>query len=1064
VWRVSAPRQVVTIGETLTLRVEAAGTPAPTFQWKRNGRPIPAATSSSYTITSASPARDSGWYQAVVANSSETVTTAVIFVNVAINPAQVLAASDFGRTQIAVPGDLNNVSGIAAGYGHWLVLKADGTVVAGGDNTYGQATVPAGLNNVVAITASYFSSVALRADGSLVVWGGSFNQEAAVPAGLTNVVSIAGGGGHTLALKADGTVTGWGLANIGPFPTLTNIVGISAGENNCFAWKADGTAVGWGNNAFGQASVPSNLTDVLDIASGEDFALALKTDGTVVGWGRGYSGADKVPVGLTNIVSIAAGISHGLALKADGGVIAWPSGNFVPLPAGATNVAAIAAKDAYCVVLRRASENAPVAAPEGTYIFTALAGKEGSAGNADGLGADARFNRPAGVALDREGNLFVADEDNHAIRKVTPAGVVTTFAGLAGQSGYANGPSSVARFATPSSVAVDTAGNIYVADAGNVVVRKVTAAGVVSTLAGTPGRLGSADGLGGAATFAVPSGIAVDRAGNIYVSDADLLSLADMDGNNTIRKITPEGVVSTLAGTAQYYGFFDATGAAARFGMGYVYAGLATDNAGNVYVADSGNRAVRKITDTGIVTTLAGKPGTPSAGQLGTPNTPSVLSFVAADSSGNVFVTVRVGIRKITPDGTVTTVLASSNEPASFRYASGIAVDSAGNLYVADSQNNVIYKGVPVPSANAEPAINRQPQSHTIALGGTVALTVEANGIPAPTFQWTKNGAVLPGATNATLLIAGAAAANAGNYACIVTNIAGSVTSAAATLAISSTANAGRVVNFSVRAPAGTGAQTLNVGLVVGGPSAPAGQPVLLRAIGPSLAAFGVTGFLADPKLELYSGPTKINENDNWGGDAQITSVSGRLGAFPLSVTTSKDAALYQSSLTAGAYTMVITGASLATGVALAEIYDATLAGFSNSAAPRLINVSVRTQVTAGGDPIIAGFVIGGETSKTLLVRASGPALADFGISGALYYPNLRLYSGAALLRENDRWGTATAANAAAFALTGAFPFASGSSDAALVVTLPPGAYTAQVTGGGGAGLVLLEVFDVPLF
>ena len=1053
---ISAPRQVVTIGQTLTLRVEAAGTPAPTYQWKRNGRPIAAATSSSYTLTSASPTRDSGWYQAVVANSSGTATSAVVFVNVATDPAQVLAASHFGATQIAVPGELNNVSAVAAGFDHWLVLKADGTVAAGGDNTNGQTTVPTGLNNVVAIAASNFISFALRADGSVIAWGEGSVGQTAVPAGLANVVAIAAGQAHVLALKADGTVIGWGWnidGQISPPPNLTDVIGISAGENNSFAWKANGTAVGWGNYAFGQTSVPTNLNGVIDIASGEDFAIALKTDGTVVGWGRGYSGTEKVPAGLTNVVGIAAGVYHALALKADGGVVAWGStytgfSGPVAVPAGSTNVTAIAAKDAYGVVLRRAAESAPVIVSSATYTFTTFAGQVGSAGSADGPGADARFKSPAGLARDRDGNLYVADLGNQTIRKITPTGVVTTLAGLAGQPGYVNGPSSAARFASPSGVAVDTAGNLYVADAGNDVIRKVTATGVVSTLAGTPGRLGSADGLGGAAQFAVPNGIAVDSAGNIYVADADLMALADLGGNSTIRKITPEGVVSTLAGTAEQYGYVDGPGAAARFNLGYVFSGVAADNAGNVYVADSGNHVLRKVTAAGIVTTLAR--------QLVFPR------CVAVDGSGNVFVTVSAGIRKITPDGIVTTVVDSSDSAAQFNYPEGIAVDSAGNLYVTDFHNHVINKGVPVPAPAAAPAIARQPQSSMIALGGTVALNVDATGNPSPTFQWTKDGVAISGATDATLLIKGAVAANAGNYACIVTNSTGSVTSAAAALALSLTVNVGRVVNFSVRAPAGTGAQTLNVGLVVAGSSATAGPPVLVRAIGPSLAAFGVSGFLADPKLELYAGATKINENDNWGGDAQIISVASRVGAFPLGGATSKDAALYQPSLAAGAYTVVITGAGPATGVVLAEIYDATPLGQSNPAAPRLINVSARTQIAAGGDPIIAGFVIGGETSKTLLIRASGPALAAFCISGALAYPSLRLYSGASLLRENDHWGAAAAANTAAFAQIGAFQFALGSSDAALVVTLPPGAYTAQVTGGGNSGVTLLEVFDVP--
>jgi sugar lactone lactonase YvrE len=194
------------------------------------------------------------------------------------------------------------------------------------------------------------------------------------------------------------------------------------------------------------------------------------------------------------------------------------------------------------------------------------------------------------VAVDSAGNVYVADSSNFTIRKVTPAGVVTTLAGLAGSYGSADGTGSAARFSAASGVAVDSMGNVYVADTGNNTIRKVTPAGVVTTLAGLAGSSGSADGTGSAARFNSPQGVAVDGSGSVYVAD---------HSNNTIRKVTPVGtnwVVRTLAGLAgpqseTFYGSADGTGSAARFSNPY---GVAVDGAGNLYVADSSNNTIRK--------------------------------------------------------------------------------------------------------------------------------------------------------------------------------------------------------------------------------------------------------------------------------------------------------------------------------------------------------------------------------------------------------------------------------------------------------------------------------------
>jgi len=225
-------------------------------------------------------------------------------------------------------------------------------------------------------------------------------------------------------------------------------------------------------------------------------------------------------------------------------------------------------------------------------VVTTLAGLPGTGGSADGTGTAARFSGPFAVAVDAAGTVYVADTFNHTIRRITPAGVVTTLAGLAGSAGAVDGTGSAARFATPHAIAVDAAGNVYVAELSHTI-RKITPAGVVSTLAGLASTVGSADGTGSAARFQDPRGVAVDAAGNVYVSDT---------ANRTVRRITPAGDVTTLAGLAGATGNVDGTGSAARFASPR---GASVDAAGDLYVADTNNGSIRKITPAGVVTTFA---------------------------------------------------------------------------------------------------------------------------------------------------------------------------------------------------------------------------------------------------------------------------------------------------------------------------------------------------------------------------------------------------------------------------------------------------------------------------
>jgi streptogramin lyase len=275
-------------------------------------------------------------------------------------------------------------------------------------------------------------------------------------------------------------------------------------------------------------------------------------------------------------------------------------------------------------------------------VVTTLAGQTTS-GPTDGTGAAARFSSPYGVAVAADGIVYVADTGNHRIRKVTAAGVVTTLAGST--TGFADGTGAAAQFASPSSVAVDTAGNVYVADTINHRIRKVTAAGVVTTLAGSTN--GFAEGTGAAAQFASPYGVAVDTDGTVFVADY---------GNHRIRKVTAAGVVTTLAGST--IGFAEGTGAAAKFNTPQ---GVAVAADGTVYVADYGNHRIRKVTAAGVVTTLAGStPGFADATGAAARFTYPLGVAVAADGSVYVADYDNDRIRKVTAAGVVTTFAGST--------------------------------------------------------------------------------------------------------------------------------------------------------------------------------------------------------------------------------------------------------------------------------------------------------------------------------------------------------------------------------------------------------------------
>lgn len=327
---------------------------------------------------------------------------------------------------------------------------------------------------------------------------------------------------------------------------------------------------------------------------------------------------------------------------------------------------------------------------EKILIVSTISG--GKRGYQDGEARSALYNKPAQIAIDASGNMYIADRLNHCIRKMTSAGIVSTFAGISGSSGFTNGPGTSAQFNTPYGITIDTEGNIYVSDANNNAIRKITVGGVVSTFAGGP-QSGAEDGTGTNAKFNFPFGLVIDAANNLYVAD---------QYNNSIRKVTPTGAVTTIA-------------------SGYAYPwGVAVDKKGNVYFTLYAANCIRKISTNGTISVYAGNENDYNTAYQLQDGIASAALFcqplgLATDTSDNVYVADSENqvIRKISPEGIVSSIGVPYPGPfdsngrtpirhadgeasgAKFYYPSNITVDKEGNLYVSQGEgdsNNFIRK------------------------------------------------------------------------------------------------------------------------------------------------------------------------------------------------------------------------------------------------------------------------------------------------------------------------------------------------------------------------------------
>jgi DNA-binding beta-propeller fold protein YncE len=648
------------------------------------------------------------------------------------------------------------------------------------------------------------------------------------------------------------------------------------------------------------------------------------------------------------------------------------------------------------------------------YVISTLAGAGFVySGYLDGTGTAAQFNSPYGVAVDSGGNVYVADSANFVIRKITSGGVVTTLAGHAGVSGTADGTGTAAQFGSIRGIASDGSGNLYVTDTTYGTVRKVViASGSVSTF--VPASAG----------LSQPIGVAVDTSsGNVYIADS---------GNYVVRKVTSGGSVSILAGSVGNSGGTDGTGSGARFSYP---TGVGVGSGGNVYVADFQGNTVRKITSAGAVTTFAGVFG--DSGVVDGPVSGAVLNHpygIAIDSAGDIFMTDNANlVREISAAGTVSTLagqqgvfgsLNGTGANAWFNSPTGIATNSSGTvIYVSDTINNMIRMGIPYNTAQP-PQIQYQPQGVSTIPGGSVILQVTVSGVGL-SYQWRLNGSNLSdggnvsGSLNNTLTITNITTNQAGSYTVVVTNSSGSVTSNPAVVTVSGGGSPPAITTQ----PA---SQSVNAGA----------SPTL------SVAATNATGY-----------QWQLN-GTNISGATNSTLALSNIG------TTQR-----------GNYTVVVSNVygSLTSNVASVLV----------AANSFLFNISTYGYVGSGtGQDLDAGFFIYGSGTKNILVVGEGPSLALPAYGGNAAYSGLALsapeltFDGVypaptAILGTNAAWGGGqTLINA--FKAVYAPVFASNSSDTAItepVAVNGSNGYTADVTiNSGGAGLALVEVDDVDSF
>ena len=809
---ITAPRQVTTPGQSLTLSVTTTG--AGSFQWKRNGLPIAGATAGSYAIVSAS-SRDHGYYQVIVTNATGSTTSAVVFVNVATNPAQVIGFGGNSEGQTAIPPGLTAVVAVSAGHKHSAALKSDGTLAAWGENIFGQATVPAGLSGVVAISGGNGHTLALKSDTTVVAWGDNGQGQSTVPTGLTGVVAVSAGIYHSLALKSDGTVVAWGYNQTGQttVPTgLNAVVAVAAGGYHSLGLKSDGTVVAWGENVYGQITVPAGLSGVASVAAGSHHSLALKTDGTVVAWGDNGAAQSTVPGGLGAVVAIAGGRDHSLALKNDGTLVAWGDNGLgqSAVPVGLTGVAGMAGGGFHTLLLRAAaSDIAPVITTQpqsqtvtaGVNVALTVVATGTPAPTYQWLKTGVNIVGATGATLTLN-NVQPAAAGNYSVIVANGAGTVTSSMATltvnlapvittqpVAQAVNVGQPAGFTVVAAASPVptyqwrkgsanisgatnASYTIASTQVADAGSYDVVVTNSQGAVTS---NPATL----------TVNVAPTFTNQPAGTTIVTGATATLTTVAAGTGPLTYLWYRGnsgdtsqlingatgasyTTPALTATTSYWVRVSGPGGAVNSNTAIVtvatYAptvALAVDGAAQ-YLTTGGTVSLRaRVTYTGQTPAAIGVtvnvPAGWSLASTGGPNVPQV-----APVAGTTNVLEWSYSSLPANEAVFTFVVNSPAGQSGSKSLTGFAIYRPGDV-------NVTLPTVTLAGVTAI-ALTTQPQNLQVEVGKSATLSVVATGDPAPTYQWRRDGATVPGATASSLYFAAVTIADGGNYDVVVSN------------------------------------------------------------------------------------------------------------------------------------------------------------------------------------------------------------------------------------------------------------------------------------------------------
>ncbi len=1051
--------QTAFLGTSATFSVGATGTPAPSYQWRKGGVALSGATSASYTISSVTSG-SAGSYDVVVSNYLASVTSTAATLGIATTPLvaafpaprQVvslgstlsLAASVNGATSYqwkrngfliagatsatytaanATPARDNgwyqlvatNAAGSTTSPVVFVNVAVNPSQVAGWGYPYtGQTALQSSLGAVSAVAVGGFHAIALKGDGTVVGWGNNPYGETTAPVGLNNVVAIAAGYYFSVALRADGTVVAWGSNGDGqstsPFG-LSGVVAIAAGSTHALALKADGTVAAWGWNAYGQTAIPSGLSNVAAVSAGTYHSLALKADGTAVGWGNNGQGQVSGGSALTGLVMVAAGSYHNVALRSDGLVVAWGSNTSgaATVPGGLTGVIGVYAGNAHSAVLK--ADGTAFAWGDNTYGQTFLS---------PGL---------AGVQSLAVGGSTTLVLRNPSADTALPVVSVPPASQTAYLSGSVTFSVSLAANPAPASYQWRKGGtSIYGANNSSLALYGLQLTDAASYDVVVTNGLGSV--TSAAATLSV------------LTPPVPVITSQPASGVLNVGNVGSFRVIVSSPVSVSYQ--WRKNGVAnGKVGPDLIL--------GAVSLADAGTYDVIVTSNGGSVTSA---PATLVVHPFAAPafTVQPVGGVIEAGNVAHFFATV-TGAVPLTyqwrKDGVA---VPGANGPTLILGNAQLADAGTYDLVATNGLGSTTSTGAVLlfPSLLTVPTVTQPPVNQSALVGLSASLSVAATGAPAPTFQWRRNGVPLPGATAATYNVSVVQENDAGAYDVVVTNQKGSVVSSSATLAVQ-----GRPVIWTARLALGSGDAVGTFTL-----EGTASKRLLVRAVGPTLGTFGVSDPLADPKLEIYNTAGQlVAGNDDWSAHADqpgLIAATAAAGAFALPAG-SKDAVVLRS-YAPGTYFARTSAASGTGRIVLLELYDAEPASLS-----RVPYTAVRgSAAPSGGEIVVGGLGADGTSQRTYLLRAAGPAL---GSVGTLSNPTFTVLRDSVARAGNDDWqtGADTAGVAAAAERVGAFAFAEGSRDAALLVAayVRSGHYVGQIAGAGGtSGLVLVEAIE----